>query len=145
MSDAVVGLLEQCPECGGARLIPVSAGEKTNFFCRDCILCWHLERGQASVVDPQTCPGCQLGTTACFERWEVFHPFPSRMTRPGIIGSDASGQEDNDDIESELYCSAREAGVGYFPGAGFPRHVPVRPPGPTGGPVRTPDSGPPSE
>ena len=138
-------VLKQCPGCDGERLIPVATIEGTNFFCRDCILCWHLERGQASVVDPQTCPGCQLGTTACFERWEVFHPFSSRMTRPGIIGSDASGQEDNDDIESELYCSAREAGVGYFPGAGFPRHVPVRPPGPTGGPVRTPDSGRPSE
>jgi len=55
------------------------------------------------------------------------------MTRPGIMGSGASGQEDNDDIESELYCSAREAGVEYSSGAEFPRHVAGRPPGPTRG------------
>jgi hypothetical protein len=70
MSEVLLGL-KQCPECGGEKLIPVSSGERTNFFCQDCVLCWHLEGGRARVVDPQTCPGCQLGTTACFERWEV--------------------------------------------------------------------------
>jgi len=63
--------LRQCPECDGEKLVPVIAGEKMNFFCEDCVLCWHQEGGQIMVVDPQACPGCQLGTTACFERWGV--------------------------------------------------------------------------
>ena len=110
--------LKQCPECGGETLIPVATREGTNFFCQDCVLCWHLERGRVNVVDPQTCPGCQLGTTACFERWEFSHPSSgssSMMTRQGIMGPGELDQEDNmgwGDIESELYCSAREASVG---------------------------------
>jgi len=109
--------LKQCPECGGEKLIPVATREGTNFFCQDCLLCWHLEHGRANVVDPQTCPGCQLGTTACFERWEVFHLPSWTMTRQGIMGPGKSEHEDNmgwDGIESELSCSAREAGVGCF-------------------------------
>ena len=42
MSEVLLGL-KQCPECGGEKLIPVSSGERTNFFCQDCVLCWHLE------------------------------------------------------------------------------------------------------
>jgi len=109
MNETAFGL-KQCPECGGDKLIPVTAGEETNFFCEDCVLCWHLEYGRATVVDPQTCPGCELGTTACFERWDI-------STRP-LIGPGESGREGDKgwgDIESELYSSAREASVECFP------------------------------
>jgi hypothetical protein len=128
MREPVLGL-KQCPECGSEKLIPVSVGEETNIFCQDCVLCWHLEHGRANVVDPQTCPGCQLGTTACFERWETSFPRSSGGvfddgTPGGPASPDAvhgSGQQDNmgwGDIESELHCSAREAGVGYLPVVG---------------------------
>ena len=62
-------VLTRCPGCGGDQLIPVATTEGRNFFCRDCVGCWHVEHGQARLVDPQSCPGCQLGTTACFDRW----------------------------------------------------------------------------
>jgi hypothetical protein len=70
MSAVVIGL-KHCPECSSEKLIRVSVGEEVNFFCRDCVLCWNLKNGRPVIVDPQTCPGCQLGTTACFERWEM--------------------------------------------------------------------------
>ena len=120
MSETVLGL-RQCPECGGEKLIPVRAGEKTNFFCEDCVLCWHLEHGRATIVDPQTCPGCELGTTACFERWDVSARVSrglSTMTRQHVVAPGISSQTDTigwGDIESELYCSDREACVGCFP------------------------------
>jgi hypothetical protein len=117
MPVAVLGLLKQCPECGGERLIPVATTEGANFFCRDCTLCWHVEHGGVNVVDPQTCPGCQLGTSACFERWQypvAVAEIPSMMTRRAISVSVESGRVDDADIESELYCSAREAGIGSF-------------------------------
>jgi len=63
------GGLDECPECAGRRLTPVQAGTENNLFCPDCVLCWHAEADHVSVVDPWTCAGCQLGTTACFERW----------------------------------------------------------------------------
>lgn len=63
------GGLRQCPECFGERLTLVQAGIDTNLFCPDCVLCWHVEPGYVNVVDPWTCAGCELGTTACFERW----------------------------------------------------------------------------
>lgn len=63
--------LEQCPECSGKMLISVCAAHSTNFFCRNCALCWHVENGRAKRVNPWTCPGCQLVTTACFERFEL--------------------------------------------------------------------------
>ena len=50
--------LERCPECGGGRLTAVSDGGRTNFFCEDCALCWHVELGWVSRVNPGTCPGC---------------------------------------------------------------------------------------
>lgn len=119
--NGMVLVLKQCPECGGEKLIPVATTKGTNFFCQDCILCWHIEHSGATVVDPQTCPGCQLGTTACFERWKVFQPLQSRgsstMMHNAIIGLGGSGREDNmgwRDIESELYYSAREACIGSF-------------------------------
>lgn len=71
-------------------------GAATNFFCQDCVLCWHVEHGWTEVVDPETCPGCRLGTTACVERWGII----PRTHHHGLGWGD---------IESELYGSAREA------------------------------------
>jgi len=64
MNETILGL-ERCPGCGSKNLIPVNAGEQTNYFCDICVLCWQLEGRMAKIVDPQTCPGCQLGKTAC--------------------------------------------------------------------------------
>jgi hypothetical protein len=96
-------VLKKCPGCDGERLIPVATIEGTNFFCRDCVSCWHLEHGRTYVVDPQDCPGCQLGTTACFERWGI----PPKGHHHGLGWGD---------IESELYRSAREACCFAFSG-----------------------------
>jgi len=65
--------LDRCPTCGNKNLMPVRAGEQTNFFCDDCVLCWYLEHGRASGVDPQTCPGCRLGKTVCLGGVGAFH------------------------------------------------------------------------
>jgi hypothetical protein len=59
--------LVRCPECQGEDLIPVIAGRKMNFFCRDCTLCWHMHGDDVTRVNPSVCPGCELVTTACFE------------------------------------------------------------------------------
>jgi hypothetical protein len=64
MDEATSGL-ERCPGCGNKDLIAVSVGEQTNFFCDVCVLCWHPEQGRASLVEPDTCPGCQMGKTGC--------------------------------------------------------------------------------
>jgi hypothetical protein len=101
MTNTVLGL-RHCPGCGSENLIPVSAGAALNYFCRDCVLCWHQEHGWTDVVDPETCPGCRLGTTACFERWGN-----RRRSHHESLGWS--------DIEAELFGSAREACVGTFP------------------------------
>lgn len=117
MTVTVLGLLKQCPECKGEKLLSVATAQGTNFFCRDCVLCWRVEHGQVHVVDPQTCPGCQLGTTACYERWQyplAVAEIPSMIMRRGIAALCRPGQPNDADIEAELYCSAREAGIGSF-------------------------------
>lgn len=125
MKEAVFGL-KQCPECGSKKLIPVSVEEETNFFCENCVLCWHLERDRVNVVDPQTCPGCQLGVRACFERWETSSKRPNGRvlddetssglaSRGPVAGTGREEDMDWGDIESELHSSTREAGVGYLP------------------------------
>jgi hypothetical protein len=101
MTQTVLGL-RHCPRCGGENLIPVTAGEVLNYFCRDCMVCWHLEHGWSNVIDPQGCPGCRLEVTTCFERWGI---------RQGGYQDDLGWV----DIESELYASTREACVGTFP------------------------------
>jgi len=63
--------LARCPECDGENLISVMAGRKINVFCPDCTLCWHLQGDEVTRVNPWTCPGCELVTTACFERFEM--------------------------------------------------------------------------
>jgi hypothetical protein len=73
--------LTRCPECEGQNLIPVVAGRKMNFFCSDCTLCWHLDRDEPARVNPWTCPGCALVTTACFERYDR-----SSKATPGLEG-----------------------------------------------------------
>lgn len=124
MNETEFGL-RRCPECGGNTLIPVTAGEQTNVFCEDCVLCWHLEFGQVTVVDPKTCPGCQLGITACFERWDMStrSAVGSPATTPQDIGGPGGSNwgEDAgwDDIKEELYSSTREASVGWFPLGGL--------------------------
>jgi len=70
--------LTQCPECEGQNLIPVIAGRRMNFFCRDCTLCWHLTGDQVARVNPWTCPGCALATTACFEHFDLRQKPPLR-------------------------------------------------------------------
>jgi len=62
------GVLRRCPGCSSQRLLPVATIDGRNFFCRDCDSCWHLEHGVTTPVNPDTCPGCQLGVTACAER-----------------------------------------------------------------------------
>jgi hypothetical protein len=54
---AGVGALTRCPVCAGA-LAAVSDGDTTNFLCRRCGRCWHVELGRVSRVDPASCPGC---------------------------------------------------------------------------------------
>ena len=63
--------LTRCPECNGEDVIPVMAERKMNVFCQDCTLCWHVHGDEVTRVNPWTCPGCELVTTACFERFEM--------------------------------------------------------------------------
>lgn len=49
-----------CPNCGPVELVPVFAGELTNYYCPLCGTCWHAELGFAVPVDPSTCSGCQI-------------------------------------------------------------------------------------
>ncbi len=71
LSPSRIRKLTRCPECDGSALVAVIAGRKMNFFCPDCTLCWHLHGDEVSRVDPWTCPGCALVTTACFERFDL--------------------------------------------------------------------------
>jgi hypothetical protein len=63
--------LVRCPECDGGNLISVMAGRKMNVFCQDCTRCWHIHGDEVTRVNPWMCPGCELVTTACFERFEM--------------------------------------------------------------------------
>ena len=53
------GPLGECPACGWPDIEVVSDGEYTNFLCRSCFRCWHVELGRVSRVDPLSCPGCR--------------------------------------------------------------------------------------
>ena len=63
--------LTHCPKCEGQCLIPVVAGRKMNYFCRECTICWHVSGDQVTRVNPWTCPGCALVTTACYEHFDL--------------------------------------------------------------------------
>jgi len=71
LSSTPMTRLARCPECDGENLIPVMAGRKMNLFCQECTLCWHTHGDEVIRVNPGTCPGCELVTTACFERFEM--------------------------------------------------------------------------
>jgi hypothetical protein len=64
---AGLGAATCCPACTG-RLRAVSDGEMTNFLCRQCGRCWHVELGHISRVDPTTCPGCPF-LQSCMSRY----------------------------------------------------------------------------
>ena len=62
---------EHCPNCLSTKLlVAIDHQQQWNYFCRDCTMCWHSEFGELHRVDRETCPGCDLATTACFERFE---------------------------------------------------------------------------
>ncbi len=72
---------ESCPNCASTNLlVAVDHRQHRNYFCRDCTMCWHPEFGQLRRVDREICPGCDLATTACFERFEF-----ERFERPAIL------------------------------------------------------------
>jgi len=62
---------QRCPNCLSTKLlVAIDRQEQCNYFCRDCTMCWHSEAGELRRVDRETCPGCDLPTIACFERFE---------------------------------------------------------------------------
>ena len=62
---------KSCPNCLSTKLlVAIDHREKRNYFCRDCTMCWHFQFGQLHRVDREICPGCDLATTSCFERFE---------------------------------------------------------------------------
>jgi len=62
---------ESCPNCLSTKLlVAIDRHQQCNYFCRDCTMCWHCESGEFRRVNRETCPGCDLATTACFERFE---------------------------------------------------------------------------
>jgi hypothetical protein len=79
--DAIAGLSgrfsrpampESCPNCARTNLLlAIDRRWQRNWYCRDCSMCWHSESEQVRRVEPHTCPGCGLATTACFERFET--------------------------------------------------------------------------
>jgi len=111
-------VVEQCPECDSEALIPAATREGTNFLCPHCMSCWHLERSLTRVVDTQTCPGCQLRQAMCAGPWESSTRGHDLSSTPDVTASPATGRSDAigwNEIVSELYRSAREAGVGCSP------------------------------
>ncbi len=76
-----LAMREFCPNCASTNLlVAVDHRQHRNYFCRDCTMCWHPEFGQLRRVDREICPGCDLATTACFERFEF-----ERFERPAIL------------------------------------------------------------
>jgi hypothetical protein len=48
----------RCLGCGEKALEAVSDGDATNFLCRSCWNCWHIELGWVQRVAVGTCAGC---------------------------------------------------------------------------------------
>jgi hypothetical protein len=72
---------EFCTNCGGTNLVvAIDHRRQRNYFCGDCTMCWHSEFGQLRRVDREICPGCDLCTSACFERFQF-----ERFQRPAIL------------------------------------------------------------
>ena len=62
---------ESCPNCASTHLlVAMDHRRQRKYFCRECAMCWHPEFGQLRRVDREMCPGCDLCTTACVERFE---------------------------------------------------------------------------
>ena len=59
-----------CPHCGNDVLEAVSDGTQTNFLCRGCWTCWHIELGYMAPVPVHTCPGCRY-KQECLRRVEA--------------------------------------------------------------------------
>jgi hypothetical protein len=76
MTTTLIGL-SGCPECGSADLVPVVADLETNYLCEDCACCWHLVGEDALLVDPNSCPGCSMGSTACLKRLALAGEWPA--------------------------------------------------------------------
>lgn len=53
------GEFDTCPACLGP-VQPVDVEGKVNFVCAACGCCWHVLLGYIGLVDPATCPGCEL-------------------------------------------------------------------------------------
>jgi ferredoxin len=69
---AGLGMPERCPNCASQKLlVAIDRRQQRNYFCRDCTMCWHPAFAELHRVDRETCSGCGLTTTACFERFEV--------------------------------------------------------------------------
>lgn len=49
------GPLERCPGCDAPHPEAVSTGLETNFWCRSCGRCWHVELGWLWPVNPASC------------------------------------------------------------------------------------------
>jgi hypothetical protein len=58
MSNGIPDDVMECPHCGAGDLEVAWDGELTNFLCRRCWSCWHLELGVVQRIDPTTCPHC---------------------------------------------------------------------------------------
>ena len=58
-----------CPNCGASEFETVNDGDDVNFLCLSCGLCWHVELGYVSRVDPVTCPGCDRHDECLAREW----------------------------------------------------------------------------
>jgi len=61
---------EWCPGCGSSNVRGVLAGDRTNFLCRECGCCWHLEADNFHAVEPRDCPGCSSRPVCVRRMWE---------------------------------------------------------------------------
>jgi len=59
MRGAIITGLMACPTCGWEEFEAVFDGDATNFLCRVCHDCWHLQLGWVHRVDPRTCATCR--------------------------------------------------------------------------------------
>lgn len=49
---SALSIPQRCPGCDAASLVPVPAGEHTNFHCPLCRQTWHVELGWAAPIQP---------------------------------------------------------------------------------------------
>lgn len=80
-----------CPNCGSSRFEAVTDGDDVNFLCLSCALCWHVELGYVSRVDPVTCPGCDHHEECLAREWG--RRLVERATTFGRVQAPASPRE----------------------------------------------------